>query len=138
MIAVIMASSIVFAIAETDTATVGSQAEQINASKENESAAGQIESTEPARGQILEAINQTEALLVQEPDNTETRFQLANLLYQAGNFSVAKETLLPVLNASEPSLEAMFLMAELEYLMGNYDEVVRRRKPLSDRMEWHK
>ena len=122
MIAIIMASSIVFAIAETDTATVGSQAEQINASKENESAAGQIEPPELDRGQILEAINQTEALLVQEPDNMETRFQLANLLYQAGNFSVAKETLLPVLNDSEPSLEAMLLMAELEYLMGNYDK----------------
>ncbi len=75
---------------------------------------------EPLRGEILDAIEQTEALVEKEPDNHEARLELATLQYQAGYFEEAKETVQPLVDTSEPAVDALFLAAELEYLSGNY------------------
>jgi CheY-like chemotaxis protein len=77
------------------------------------------------RGQVLEAIEHTRAAFEGNPDDAETRLQLANLLYQAGSFPEAKETLLPLLDAPEPAPQAMRLMAELDYLAGDYASAER-------------
>jgi Tfp pilus assembly protein PilF len=72
------------------------------------------------RGQVLEAIEHTQAAFEGNPDDAETRLQLATLLYQAGSFPEAQEMLLPLLDVPEPSPRAMRLMAELDYLAGDY------------------
>ena len=77
------------------------------------------------RGQVLDAIKPAEAVLNQNPDNADARFKLANLHYQAGHFETAQTLLNPLLEAKEPALEAVALMAELQYLSGKYAESER-------------
>ncbi len=76
--------------------------------------------TEKTRTQLLEELTQIESEFKQEAENLERRIQYGSLLYQAGSFSQAKETLHPILEIEETTSDALILLADLEYLHGNY------------------
>ena len=78
--------------------------------------------TEKDRGQILEEIAANQEALVKDPNNAEARFKLARLLYQSGEFEKAKTSVLPLLDAAKPMNETLFLAADLDYLLGHYDD----------------
>lgn len=76
--------------------------------------------TEKTRSQLLQEIAQIETEFNREGKDLEKRVQYGSLLYQAGSFPQAKETLLPILDLSEPPANTLVLLADLEYLFGNY------------------
>jgi hypothetical protein len=76
--------------------------------------------TEKTRTQLLEELAQVENEFNQDAENQESRIQYGSLLYQAGNFPQAKETLSPILDLPEPSAGILMLVADLEYLHANY------------------
>ena len=54
------------------------------------------------------------------PENAENRFQYARMLYQSGDFWQARDLLVPLILQGLNSVNLLFLMADLEYLTGNY------------------
>ena len=78
--------------------------------------------TEKDRGQILKEISAAQEALLKDPKNAEARFRLARLLYQSGEFEKAKSMALPLLDAEKPANDALFLAADLDYLLGRYTD----------------
>ena len=89
---------------------------------------GQAPANKPAqpqekdRGQILTETREVQSEFKKDPSNGETRFRLARLLYQAGDFENAHLLLQPFLDSGKPSNDMLFLAAELEYLLGRYEK----------------
>lgn len=82
-------------------------------------AAGQ---TEKDRGQILKEIEAAQAQFAKEPDNAELSLRLSRLLYQSGEFERARTSVQPLLDAEKPSNDALLRAADLDYLLGRYDQ----------------
>jgi hypothetical protein len=74
-----------------------------------------------SRADVLDALASASQTLAQNPQNVEARQQLARLQYEAGDFWAARETLRPALER-QPSAAAVLLAAELEYLLGHYED----------------
>lgn len=74
------------------------------------------------RGQILKEIASAQEVLLKDPNNAEARFKLARLFYQSGEFEKAKSLVLPLLDSAKPTNDALFLAADLNYLLGHYDD----------------
>jgi hypothetical protein len=72
------------------------------------------------RGRVLYEIAVVRENLKKDPSDDRARLELAKGLYQAGSIAESRQALEPLLAASKPSLEAVFLGAEIEYLKGNY------------------
>ena len=89
---------------------------------EGEATGDGAEDLGPDRGDILAAMDQAIENLTQNPTSDEARLELANLLYQAGYFQDARANLQPLSARPDAPVEALTLMGELEYLLGNYDE----------------
>ena len=84
---------------------------------------GQSSATkERDRGRVLYEIVVVRDNLKKDPSDDRARLELAKGLYQAGSIAESQQTLQPLLTASKPSLEAVFLGADLEYLQGDYDQ----------------
>jgi len=58
--------------------------------------------------------------LQEHPDSPGLILDLAPLLYQYGNFAEARQVLLPLAQETHASTPMLSLMADLEYLLGNY------------------
>ena len=82
----------------------------------------QSEAAGPDRGDnILEELNQAIENIQENPTSDEARLELADLLFKAGYFQDAKANLQPLVDSPEAPTEALMLMGDLEYLLGNYD-----------------
>lgn len=78
------------------------------------------------RGRVLYEIAVVRDNLKKDPKDDKARLELAKGLYQAGSFDESEQVLEPLLKAPKPSEEAMFLMAELDYLLGDYGNAEAR------------
>jgi hypothetical protein len=87
---------------------------------------------EQDRGQILTEIASAQDQFHKDPSCADSRFRLARLLYQSGEFDQAKSLLLPLLEAVKPSNDALFLAADLDYLLGHYDQAESACKKIID------
>jgi hypothetical protein len=87
---------------------------------------------EQDRGQILTEIASAQDQFHKDPNRADSRFRLARLLYQSGEFDQAKSLLLPLLEAVKPSNDALFLAADLDYLLGHYDLAESAYKKIID------
>jgi len=77
--------------------------------------------TEKDRGQILKEVEAARIAFSKNQADSDLRFRLARLLYQAGDFEPARSLLRPLEEAEKPSAEALFRGADLDYLLGLYD-----------------
>jgi len=85
---------------------------------------------EKDRAQILADIDAEQKIFSKDESNADSRFRLAKLLYQGGEFERARSLVQPLLEAEKPSNEALFLGAELDYLLGNYDQAESANKKI--------
>ncbi len=74
------------------------------------------------REQLLNEVAAAERALAADPDNRELSRQLAQHLYESGDFSRASDVIRPAIEAAAPSPPATLLAAELEYLLGHYEQ----------------
>jgi len=74
------------------------------------------------RGRVMYEIAVVRDNLKKDPSDEKARLELAKGLYQVGSIAESRQTLQPLLASAKPSLEAVFLGADLEYLQGNYDQ----------------
>jgi hypothetical protein len=88
---------------------------------EGEAANEPVVPDEPDRGDILEELDQAIANIKENPTSDEARLELADLLFKAGYFQDARANLQPLADSSQAPIEALMLMGDLEYLLGNYD-----------------
>jgi|WetSurMetagenome_2_1015567.scaffolds.fasta_scaffold175766_1 hypothetical protein len=72
------------------------------------------------RGELMEELHFVREQFKADPHNENTRLGFAQLLFHAGFFAEAKETLEPFFAAGESPLEAAQLMSKLLYLLGDY------------------
>ena len=77
---------------------------------------------EKDRGQILKEIEAAQAQFSKAPDNAELRLRSSRLLYQSGEFERARTLLQPLLDAEKPANDALLRAADLDYLLGRYDQ----------------
>ena len=84
------------------------------------------------RGQLLAEIVSARDQFQKDPGPADSRLRLARLLYESGEFEQAKSLLLPLLEAAKPSSYALFLAAELDYLLGHYDQAESAYKKIID------
>jgi hypothetical protein len=75
----------------------------------------------PDRGDILEELDQAIANIKENPTSDEARLELADLLFKAGYFQDARANLQPLADSPAAPIEALMLMGDLEYLLGDYD-----------------
>jgi len=85
---------------------------------------------EKTRADILAEIKQLEPKFKQNPDDTETRFKYGELVYQSGEFWLARGAIAPLIEIPKASDKALSLAAKLEYLLGNYDLAEKLYKQL--------
>ncbi len=72
------------------------------------------------RGQLDGEIADARLAFEKNARDPQSRFQLASLLYQAGDFRGSGALLQPLLKAEKPATETLFLGASLEYLLARY------------------
>ena len=87
----------------------------------DQAAAEPVAGEGPDRGDILEELDQAIANIKGNPTSDEARLSLADVLFRAGYFRDARANLQPLADSSEAPAEALILMGDLEYLLGNYD-----------------
>ncbi len=76
------------------------------------------------RGDVLEQVDEAKAAF--ELEGTDAaRYAYANLLMEAGSFEVARGVARPLLDAADPSLDALRLVARLSYFVGDYAQAER-------------
>jgi tetratricopeptide (TPR) repeat protein len=85
---------------------------------------------EKTRADVLAEIKQLDPQFQNNPDDKEIRFQYGKLLYQSGEFWQARDVIAKLALDAEPSVEAISLAAELEYLLANYEEAEKLYKRL--------
>jgi hypothetical protein len=85
---------------------------------------------EKTRADILAEIAKLEPKFKKDPSNAKVRFKYGKLLYQSGEFWQVRDIIAPLVQAAEPSAEALSLAAKLEYLLGNYSEAEKLYKRL--------
>ena len=73
-----------------------------------------------SRKELNIEISHWEKKFQEGPENAEVRFQYARMLYQGGDFWQARDLLVPLILQGLDSVNLLFLMADLEYLTGNY------------------
>jgi hypothetical protein len=74
------------------------------------------------RGDVETALATAERAFTQQPDKPEVRQELAQLLFEWGDFWRASDVVRPLVDAPAPSAQAIRLAAELEYLQGHYGQ----------------
>lgn len=85
---------------------------------------------EKTRADIQEEIGQIEIKFKDNPGDKEIRFEYGKLLYQSGDFSQARDVFEPLVKDPEPSVDALSIAAELEYLLANYKKAEKLYKHL--------
>ena len=83
------------------------------------SCATEQKATERNRQSVENEASTIAAKLQADPDNQTLRFILAQRLFEIGNFQQSEETLQPLLE-EKPSVEVLWLSANLEFLAGHY------------------
>lgn len=73
------------------------------------------------RGDLLERVGEAEQALADAGADDGARLAYGRLLYEAGDFERARDTVTPLLERREPDMEATMLGARLAYLTGAYD-----------------
>ena len=73
-----------------------------------------------SRKELNIEISYWEKKFQEAPENAEARFQYARMLFQSGDFWKARDLLIPLILEGLNSVTLLFLMANLEYLTGNY------------------
>jgi len=100
------------------------------AAKKTEKGAKAPHKEEKTRADILAEIAKFEPKFKKDPSNAKVQFRYGELLYQSGEFWQARDIIAPLVQAGEPSAEALSLTAKLEYLLGNYSEAEKLYKRL--------
>lgn len=76
------------------------------------------------RTDVLVELEEGERAFHRDPDDAEVRLTYARLLFESGDFWRARDAVLPLVEFSNPSTEAMEMAAKLQYLTAHYDEAV--------------
>ena len=87
------------------------------------------------REELLNEVAVAERALAEDPDNRELLRQLAQLLYESGDFWRAIDVIRPVVEAAAPLPPATLLAAELEYLLGHYEQAEKLYRRLLARAD---
>ena len=78
--------------------------------------------TEKDRGQVLAELGSAQKAFAGKKGDSEARFRLARLLFQAGYFQKAETCVGPLADSANPTKDALFLAADVQYLMGRYEK----------------
>lgn len=77
------------------------------------------------RTQILDELTRLESQLAETPQDQVVRLKYAKRLFELGDFARSREIVEPLLGKEQPSVEAVKLMAYIEYVTGNFSEAER-------------
>jgi len=88
------------------------------------------------RSNTEKELNSLKAKYDQNPDDTENTIQYAQSFYKLAEFDQAKKVLKPLINAEEVSPEVLHLMADIEYISGNYEQAEKYYTSLSSYSEY--
>ncbi len=76
------------------------------------------------RADVLAELPDAERAFRSNPNDAEAVFNYARLLFESGEFWIARDAILPLIESSTASVQALNMAAKLEYLTGRYDEAV--------------
>ena len=99
---------------------VGGLAGCAGSSRAEEANTADVESTGYTRKDLEADLANAAQEYDAHPDDTETAFNYAGLLYQNADFAAARTVLEPFMQVGSPAPEVSYLAANVEYILGNY------------------
>ncbi len=107
---------------ESSASVIPDQTKTLSTASTSAALEGLDMNVEPTRAQYVTLAETLADLYQQNPDDTAVALSYAEKLLQLGDAAEAKEILAPMLAGETPDPQAIFLSAQIEYLMGQYTQ----------------